>query len=187
MKKNDQVLLEEVYNTILKNRGQTGNDILNEAKKKKTNSEVKDETPDSKTDDTNDYLANRRKKRQEAINGKKKDKKGLEEAYQQILESKHINKKFAKRYNRVTAGMLKADPGSKEYIKLKNERDDLVNILKDHGMTPSDLDGLLTKQEKEEVRDEVEADDNKTKEENNCNICGGDHNKNNCREVGGLP
>jgi hypothetical protein len=179
MKKSDQLLLAEAYSRVSQKLTPSSKTVcIEESKKKKTVSK------DSHGDDneTNDYLANRKK----AIeNSKKKDKKGLEEAYQQILENKHINKKFAKRYNRVTSELLKADPGSKDYIKLKNERDDLVSILKDHGMTPTDLDKLLTKQEKEEIKHE--AEENKEAEENNCTICDGDHNKNNCREVGGVP
>lgn len=104
----------------------------------------------------------------------------LEVIYQEILESKHINKKFARRYNRVTADLLKADTGSKVYMKLKNERDDLISILKDHGKTPADLDELLTKKEIEEVKSEEPANGN---ESTTCTHCGdGYHSKDNCPE-----
>jgi hypothetical protein len=76
-----------------------------------------------------------------------KDAKMLVEAYEMVLESKYINKKFARRYNKVTSELLKAEPGSKEYAALKSERDDLVSILKDHGKTPSDLDAFFVKKE----------------------------------------
>jgi 16S rRNA C967 or C1407 C5-methylase (RsmB/RsmF family) len=70
-------------------------------------------------------------------------------AYETILEFRQINKRFARRYNKVTAAMLKAQPGSEEYGKLKSEREDLVTILKDHGQTPKDLEAFLVKKEKE--------------------------------------
>jgi hypothetical protein len=135
MKTNDQILLEEAYLRI------------NEAKKK-------DLTGDGKVD-SNDYLKARdlaikkAKTKKEGKPSKKNDKEELEEAYQQILESKYINKKFARRYNKVTAALLKAEPGSEDYQKLKSERDDLMSILKDHGKSVSDLEELLAKKEKE--------------------------------------
>lgn len=134
MKTNDQILLEEAYQTV------------SEAKKK-------DLTGDGKVD-SNDYLkakdlAIKKAKAEKEGKSKKKDKDALEEAYQQILESKYINKKFARRYNKVTAALLKAEPGSEDYQKLKSERDDLMSILKDHGKSVTDLEELLTKKEKE--------------------------------------
>jgi hypothetical protein len=94
------------------------------------------------------------------VKGKKKSKveeqKELESAYETILEFKHINKKFARRYNKVTAAMLKAQPGSEEYGKLKSEREDLVTILKDHGQTPKDLEAFLIKKEKENPLPDVQ-------------------------------
>lgn len=75
------------------------------------------------------------------------DARMLAEAYEMVLESKYINKKFARRYNKVTGALLKAEPGSEEYAALKSERDDLVSILKDHGKTPSDLEAFLVKKE----------------------------------------
>jgi len=134
MKTNDQILLEEAYL------------VVNEAKKK-------DLTGDGKVD-SEDYLkardlAIKKAKLEKEGKSKKSDKEELEEAYQQILESKYINKKFARRYNKVTAALLKAEPGSEDYQKLKSERDDLMNILKDHGKSVSDLEELLVKKEKE--------------------------------------
>jgi hypothetical protein len=134
MKSKDEILLENAYLQVC------------EGKKK-------DLTGDGKVD-SNDYLAARDaaiKKAQSKKKGssKKKDDEALEEAYMQILESKYINKKFARRYNKVTAALLKAEPGSEDYQKLKSERDDLMVILKDHGKSVSDLEELLAKKEKE--------------------------------------
>jgi hypothetical protein len=77
-------------------------------------------------------------------------------AYETILEFRQINKKFARRYNKVTAAMLKAQPGSEEYGALKTEREDLVTILKDHGQTPKDLEAFLVKKEKENPLPDVQ-------------------------------
>ena len=135
MKLQDEILLENAYQEIY------------EAKKK-------DLTGDGKVD-SKDYLAARdaaikkAKGEKEDKGSKKKDDKALEEAYQQILESKYINKKFARRYNKVTAALLKTEPGSEDYQKLKSERDDLMGILKDHGKSVADLEELLVKKEKE--------------------------------------
>lgn len=95
------------------------------------------------------------------VTGKKKksmhkENAEMADAYQTILEFKHINKKFARRYNKVTAAMLKAQPGSEEYGKLKSEREDLVTILKDHGQTPQDLEAFLVKKEAENPLPEVQ-------------------------------
>lgn len=138
MKTNDQILLEEAYLAV------------NEAKKK---TKKKDLTGDGKVD-SEDYLkardlAIKKAKLEKEGKSKKNDKEELEEAYQQILESKYINKKFARRYNKVTAALLKAEPGSEDYQKLKSERDDLMTILKDHGKSVTDLEALLAKKEKE--------------------------------------
>ena len=133
MKSQDQLLLEQAYLQI------------NEGKKK-------DLTGDGKVD-SQDYLKakdmaiKKAKAEKEGKSNKKKDEDALKEAYQQILESKYINKKFARRYNKVTAALLKAEPGSEDYQKLKAERDDLVGILKDHGKSVSDLEDLLAKKE----------------------------------------
>lgn len=85
-----------------------------------------------------------------------KENAEMADAYQTILEFKHINKKFARRYNKVTAAMLKSEPGSEEYSKYKAEREDLVSILKDHGRTPSDLEAFLVKKETENPLPEVQ-------------------------------
>lgn len=132
MKTSDQILLENAYQ------------LISEAKKK-------DLTGDGKVD-SQDYLkardlAIKKAKGEKEGKSKKNDKKELEEAYQQILESKYINKKFARRYNKVTAALLKAEPGSEDYQKLKSERDDLMTILKDHNKSVSDLEELLAKKE----------------------------------------
>jgi hypothetical protein len=142
MKTQDQFLLEEAYR------------LISEGKKK-------DLTGDGKVD-SQDYLKakdtaiKKAKAEKEGKSKKKVDENSLEEAYQQILESKYINKKFARRYNKITAALLKAEPGSEQYQKLKSEREDLVNILKDHGKTPADLEELLIKKEKENPLPEVE-------------------------------
>jgi hypothetical protein len=150
----DTLLLQEAYTNILEKKAFK-------------------EKPDKDGDGIPDWADKKDDKK-----SKKKKKDELEEAYQEILESKHINKKFAKRYSRVTADLLKAEPGSKEYVKLKNERDDLVSILKDHGKTPADLDEFLTKKE---VKTEEQAELNQTPEL--CTQCGDDgHKKENCPE-----
>lgn len=76
-----------------------------------------------------------------------KENAEMGQAYETILEFKQINKKFARRYNKVTAAMLKAQPGSEEYGALKTEREDLVAILRDHDQTPKDLEAFLVKKE----------------------------------------
>lgn len=181
MRKHDQTSLQEAYNVILQQQAH----LIEEGKKKK------DLTGDGKVD-SEDWKAARNFaiKKAQKHKGKpdSKKKSALEEAYEKILESKHINKKFARRYNRVTSELLKCEPGSKAYLKLKNEREDLVGILKDHGMTPADLDKMLTKQEKEEIKAEVEnKTENKVDEKTICTTCGGDdHKKENCHEIGGI-
>lgn len=113
-----------------------------------------------------DYLdvdkdGDKKESMKKALNDKKKksmhkENAEMAQAYETILEFKHINKKFARRYNKVTAAMLKAEPGSEEYGKLKSEREDLVNILKDHGQTPRDLETFLQKKESENPLPEVQ-------------------------------
>ncbi len=85
-----------------------------------------------------------------------KENAEMADAYETILEFRQINKRFARRYNKVTAAMLKAEPGSEEYGKLKTEREDLVSILKDHGQTPRDLEAYLVKKEAENPLPEVQ-------------------------------
>jgi hypothetical protein len=112
-----------------------------------------------------------------------KDTQLLQEAYQRISESKHITKKFARRYNKVTSALLKEVPGSKGYQKLKAERDDLVSILKDHGKTPADLEEMFGKKEIEATEDdntgEPEGDDT---QEGICTQCGDSHSLEDCPE-----
>jgi len=100
-----------------------------------------------------DKDGNKKESMKKAVKDKRKNmhKENIEmaDAYQTILEFKHINKKFARRYNKVTAAMLKAQPNSEEYGKLKTEREDLVTILKDHGQTPKDLEAFLVKKERD--------------------------------------
>ena len=84
------------------------------------------------------------------VTGKKKKSKVEENAeitsaYETILEYKLINKKFARRYNKLTSAMLKSQPGSEEYGKIKAEREYLVSILKDHGMSTKDLEEYIVK------------------------------------------
>jgi hypothetical protein len=104
--------------------------------------------------------AENRERFKKMVAGKKKsmhkENAEMAQAYETILEFKHINKKFARRYNKVTAAMLKAQPGSEEYGKLKSEREDLVTILKDHGQTPKDLEAFLIKKEKENPLPDVQ-------------------------------
>lgn len=132
------------------------NQSVNEAKKGKLDSvgkEDEDVNNDGKVDSTDKYLKNRREKIAKSMH---KENAEMAQAYETILEFKHINKKFARRYNKVTAAMLKAQPGSEEYGVLKSEREDLVSILKDHGQTPKDLEAFLVKKEKENPLPEVQ-------------------------------
>jgi hypothetical protein len=149
----DRHSLQEAYDVILEKK-----------KDSKDKKEDKDINKDGKVDKTDSYLANRRKVIAAAIakkEGKKVDEnrktfdEKLQETYQTLFESKFLNKKFARRYNKITTALLKAEVGSKEYTQLKAERDDLVNILKDHGMTVKDLEALLDKKEvSEEPKEE---------------------------------
>lgn len=140
---NDSVLLAEAYLSVLEKK---------HSKLDPVGKEDADVNNDGKVDSTDKYLLKRRK----AISKAHEDEKAIKEAYEAILEAKHINKKFARRYNKVTGAMLKAEPGSKEYDKLKAERDDLVSILKDHNMTAADLEEFLVKKEKEEKVEEAQ-------------------------------
>jgi hypothetical protein len=119
---------------------------------------------------------------QAAMKKRMTKKNGLEEAYMEIFESKHINKKFARRYNKITSLLLKADPGSKDYTKLKTERDDLVSILKDHGKTPADLDELLAKKEPNEEMEQSEENEPTLQYNDVCTRCGDCHKVENCPE-----
>lgn len=144
----DRHSLLDAYNLIVEKK---------DSKEKKTE-EKKDINKDGKVDKTDSYLANRRKaiaaaiakkegKKEKTDESKKTFDQNLQKTYQSLFESKFLNKKFARRYNKITTALLKAEVGSKEYTQLKAERDDLVNILKDHGMTVKDLEALLDKKE----------------------------------------
>ena len=141
------------------------NQTVSEAKKSKRPDADGDRVPDyadkKPGEDDNADNANKKGKLTQAENrerfkkmvaGKKKSmhKENAEmgQAYETILEFKQINKKFARRYNKVTAAMLKAQPGSEEYGALKSEREDLVAILRDHDQSPKDLEAFLVKKEK---------------------------------------
>jgi hypothetical protein len=138
------------------------NQAVNEAKKSRRPDKDGDGVPDwadkkSGKDDNADKKgkltqAENRERFKKMVAGKKKSmhKENAEmgQAYETILEFKQINKKFARRYNKVTAAMLKAQPGSEEYGALKTEREDLVAILRDHDQTPKDLEAFLVKKEK---------------------------------------
>lgn len=104
--------------------------------------------------------AENRERFKKMVAGKKKsmhkENAEMANAYETILEYKLINKKFARRYNKLTSAMLKAQPGSEEYGKIKSEREDLVSILKDHGMSPKDLEEYLVKKERENPLPEVQ-------------------------------
>ena len=137
------------------------NQTVSEAKKSKKPDADGDGVPDwadkkSGKDDKNKKgkltQAENRERFKKMVAGKKKSmhKENAEmgQAYETILEFKQINKKFARRYNKVTAAMLKAQPGSEEYGALKSEREDLVAILRDHDQSPKDLEAFLVKKEK---------------------------------------
>ena len=184
----DMQLLQEAYTAIfekkskgwtppwLKDKKEDKEDKKDGGKKAKKHG--KNSKPDKDGDGVPDW----------ADNSKKKKGKSLAEAYAEIVEeSKHINKKFARRYNKVTGELLKSDPGSKHYTKLKSERDELVKILADHGMTPADLDSMLTKTEKDEVATTEEPHVNKEEESTEtkpeaCSQCGDAHSKDKCPE-----
>jgi hypothetical protein len=148
------------------------NQKIDEAKKNKKPDKDGDGVPDwaDKKDGEDDNApenkkgkltqAENRERFKKMVAGKKKsmhkENAEMANAYETILEFKQINKKFARRYNKVTAAMLKAQPGSEEYGKLKTEREDLVSILKDHGQTPKDLEAFLAKKESENPLPEVQ-------------------------------
>lgn len=128
------------------------NQTVDEAKKAKKPDDDGDGVPDwaDKHPGKDDHAEKSKKKSMHKENAE------MANAYETILEFKHINKKFARRYNKVTAAMLKAQPGSEEYGKLKAEREDLVSVLKDHGQTPKDLEAFLVKKEKDNPLPEVQ-------------------------------
>lgn len=144
------------------------NQHLDEAKKPDKDGDGVPDWADKKDGEDDNASKNKKGKLTQAQNrerfkkmvaGKKKsihnENAEMAQAYETILEFKHINKKFARRYNKVTAAMLKAQPGTEEYGALKAEREDLVSILKDHGQTPKDLEAFLIKKEQENPLPEV--------------------------------
>jgi hypothetical protein len=133
-------------------------DKCDECKDNQTVDEAKSSKPDYVDIDKD---GDKKESMKKAVSDKKKksfhkENAEMADAYETILEFKQINKRFARRYNKVTAAMLKAQPGSEEYGKLKAEREDLVTILKDHGQTPKDLEAYLVKKETENPLPEVQ-------------------------------
>lgn len=98
-------------------------------------------------------------KDKKSVQSVQKENAEMGDAYETILEFRLINKKFARRYNKLTSAMLKAEPSSEEYGKYKTEREDLVSILKDHGMSPRDLEEYLVKKEKQTPLPDVPEQD----------------------------
>jgi hypothetical protein len=152
-----QKVLEEVMHCKAAKHG-CDCDKCDECKENQTVEEAKNTKPDyididkdgDKEESMKKAAADKKKKSVHKENAE------MANAYETILEFKQINKKFARRYNKVTAAMLKALPGSEEYGKLKAEREDLVSILKDHGQTPKDLEAFLAKKESENPLPEVQ-------------------------------
>jgi len=133
-------------------------DKCDECKDNQTVDEAKSSKPDYIDIDKD---GDKKESMKKAVSDKKKksfhkENAEMADAYETILEFKQINKRFARRYNKVTAAMLKAQPSSEEYGKLKAEREDLVTILKDHGQTPKDLEAFLVKKEKENPLPDVQ-------------------------------
>ena len=177
----DTLFLQEAYTYILEKK-KAGKDWVPPWAKKKGEKTEKGE----KAEKGGSGLTAKQKKLPPALQATMKKrmtkKDGLEEAYMEIFESKHINKKFARRYNKITSLLLKADPGSKDYTKLKTERDDLVSILKDHGKTPADLDELLAKKEPNEEMEETEENEPTLHFNDVCTRCGDCHSTEDCPE-----
>lgn len=191
----DMQFLQEAYTAIFEKKSKSWTPPWLKDKKdekgddkKKAKKHGKNKKPDKDGDGIPDWADDEDDSNKKKHDSKKKKGKSLEEAYAEIVEeSKHINKKFARRYNKVTGELLKADPGSKHYTKLKGERDELVKILADHGMTPADLDNMLTKTEKDEVATTEEPHVNKEEESTEtksevCTQCGDAHSKDKCPE-----
>jgi hypothetical protein len=132
-------------------------DGCEECKENQTVDEAKHAKPDyidiDKDGDKKESMKKAAKDKKKSMH---KENAEMADAYETILEFRQINKRFARRYNKVTAAMLKAQPGSEEYGKLKTEREDLVSILKDHGQTPKDLEAFLAKKESENPLPEVQ-------------------------------
>ncbi|NDD59445.1 MAG: hypothetical protein EBZ47_09445 [Chlamydiae bacterium] len=160
----DADLIAEAYQKILEGTehckwAKEGCDCdgCEECKENQTVEEAKKAKPDYIDIDKD---GNKKESMKKAVADKKKsmhkENAEMASAYETILEFRQINKRFARRYNKVTAAMLKAQPGSEEYGKLKAEREDLVTILKDHGQTPKDLEAYLVKKETENPLPEVQ-------------------------------
>lgn len=161
----DAELLAEAYQKVLEEAKHCKSamegcdcDKCEECKDNQTVDEAKHAKPDYIDIDKD---GNKKESMKKAAADKKrksmhKENAEMGQAYETILEFKQINKKFARRYNKVTAAMLKAEPGSEVYGKLKTEREDLVNILKDHGQTPRDLEAFLLKKENENPLPDVQ-------------------------------
>jgi hypothetical protein len=162
----DADLLAEAYQKVLKGTehcksAKEGCDC-NKCEECKENQTV----DEAKKADKPDYIdidkdGDKKESMKKAAHDKKKksfhkENAEIGQAYETILEYKLINKKFARRYNKLTSAMLKAEPGSEEYGKIKSEREDLVSILKDHGMSPRDLEEYLVKKERENPLPEVQ-------------------------------
>ena len=132
-------------------------DGCEECKENQTVDEAKHAKPDYiDIDKDGDKKESMKKAAHDKKKSMHKENAEMADAYETILEFRQINKRFARRYNKVTAAMLKAQPGSEEYGKLKTEREDLVSILKDHGQTPKDLEAFLAKKESENPLPEVQ-------------------------------
>jgi hypothetical protein len=168
----DAELLAEAYQKVLEEAMQHCKaakdgcdcDKCEECKDNQTVDEAKNAKPDYLDVDKD---GDKKESMKKAVSDKKKksmhkENTEMASAYETILEFKQINKKFARRYNKVTAAMLKAQPGSEEYGKLKAEREDLVSILKDHGQTPKDLEAFLAKKESENPLPEVQDHNSQT-------------------------
>jgi len=161
----DAELLAEAYQKVLKEamhckaaKAGCDCDECEECEKNQKVEEAKNAKPDYLDLDKD---GNKKESMKKAAADKKKKSMHVENsemtsAYETILEYKLINKKFARRYNKLTSAMLKAQPGSEEYGKIKAEREDLVSILKDHGMSPKDLEEYLVKKERENPLPEVQ-------------------------------
>ncbi len=137
----DTSLLADAYQRVIGVK----NEIVSEAKKNKK--------PEFLYKDKEEETSEKKGSGKKSVHKENTEMAG---AYETILEFRQINKKFARRYNKVTAAMLKAQPGSEEYGNLKTEREDLVTILKDHGQTPKDLEAFLVKKEKENPLPDVQ-------------------------------
>jgi hypothetical protein len=167
--KKDVDLIAEAYQRILNEKvhceaAEKGCECskCEECEKNQTVDEAKNSKPDYLDIDKD---GDKKESMKKAVGDKKKksfhkESSEMAQAYETILEYKLINKKFARRYNKLTSAMLKSQPGSEEYGKIKSEREDLVSILKDHGMSPKDLEEYLVKKERENPLPEAPEQNN---------------------------